>query len=97
MITADTLHMSIEEARIGESIRQAGSWIGRFQLGDSNGLEPGAGHYGWAETLEALEAIGYEGWLAMECGSSCPVDQILTALVSGGATGAHPPTVAGRS
>ncbi|TCC57699.1 sugar phosphate isomerase/epimerase [Kribbella pittospori] len=77
MITADTFHMSIEEARVGESIRQAGSLIGHVQLGDSNRLEPGAGHYDWPETLQALEAIGYNGWLAMECGLSGPVDQVL--------------------
>ncbi|TDW69318.1 sugar phosphate isomerase/epimerase family protein [Kribbella pratensis] len=77
MITADTFHMSIEEARIGESIRKAGPMIGHVQLGDSNRLEPGAGHYDWPETLEALHAIGYDGWLAMECGLSGPVDQIL--------------------
>ncbi|MFC6155560.1 sugar phosphate isomerase/epimerase family protein [Kribbella jiaozuonensis] len=77
MITADTFHMSIEEAHIGESIRQAGSLIGHVQLGDSNRLEPGAGHYDWPETLDALEAIGYNGWLAMECGVSGPVDQVL--------------------
>jgi len=77
MMTADTFHMSIEEARIGESIRKAGPMIGHVQLGDSNRLEPGAGHYDWPETLEALHAIGYDGWLAMECGLSGPVDQIL--------------------
>jgi sugar phosphate isomerase/epimerase len=77
MITADTFHMSIEEARIGESIREAGTAIGHVQLGDSNRLEPGAGHYDWPETLDALEAIGYQGWLAMECGLSAPVDQVL--------------------
>jgi sugar phosphate isomerase/epimerase len=77
MITADTFHMSIEEARIGESIRKTGSLIGHVQLGDSNRLEPGAGHYDWTETLDALDAIGYQGWLAMECGLSGPVDQVL--------------------
>jgi sugar phosphate isomerase/epimerase len=77
MITADTFHMSIEEARIGTSIREAGSLIGHVQLGDSNRLEPGAGHYDWPETLAALEAIDYQGWLAMECGLSAAVDQVL--------------------
>ncbi|MFD3400163.1 sugar phosphate isomerase/epimerase family protein [Kribbella sp. NPDC058693] len=77
MITADTFHMSIEEAHVGESIRQAGSSIGHVQLGDNNRLEPGAGHYDWPETLDALEAIDYNGWLAMECGLSGPVDQVL--------------------
>lgn len=77
MTTADTFHMSIEEAHVGESTRPADSSIGHIQLGDSNRLEPGAGHYDWPETLEALEAIGYNGWLAMECGLSGPVDQVL--------------------
>ena len=69
-LVADTFHMSIEEADIGAAIRAAGDRIGHVQLGDSNRLEPGAGHYDWDETLTALEEIGYDGWLAMECGLS---------------------------
>lgn len=76
-VTADTFHMSIEEADIGAAIRAGGAHIGHVQLGDSNRLEPGAGHYDWPETLEALDDIGYDGWLAMECGISGPVDQVL--------------------
>ena len=76
-ITADTFHMSIEEAHVGESIKEAGRRIGHVQLGDTNRLEPGAGHYDWADTLDALDAIGYQGWLAMECGLSGPVDHVL--------------------
>ncbi|GAA1894570.1 sugar phosphate isomerase/epimerase family protein [Asanoa iriomotensis] len=69
-LVADTFHMSIEESDIGAAIRAAGARIGHVQLGDSNRLEPGAGHYDWDETLTALEDIGYDGWLAMECGLS---------------------------
>ncbi|BCB77161.1 sugar phosphate isomerase/epimerase [Phytohabitans flavus] len=69
-VIADTFHMSIEEADIGAAIRAAGDRIAHVQLGDSNRLEPGAGHYDWDETLAALEDIGYGGWLAMECGLS---------------------------
>ncbi|GIG88582.1 sugar phosphate isomerase/epimerase family protein [Plantactinospora endophytica] len=69
-VIADTFHMSIEEADIGAAIRAAGQRIAHVQLGDSNRLEPGAGHYDWDETLTALEEIGYDGWLAMECGLS---------------------------
>jgi sugar phosphate isomerase/epimerase len=76
-VIADTFHMSIEEANIGASIRAAGDRIKHVQLGDSNRLEPGAGHYDWAETLDALEEIGYEGWLAMECGLSGPPAEVL--------------------
>lgn len=69
-VIADTFHMSIEESDIGAAIRAAGHRIAHVQLGDSNRLEPGAGHYDWDETLTALEDIGYDGWLAMECGLS---------------------------
>jgi sugar phosphate isomerase/epimerase len=81
-VTADTFHMSIEEAHIGESIKQAGARIGHVQLGDSNRLEPGAGHYDWPETLDALKSIGYDGWLAMECGLSGPVAEVLPRVSS---------------
>lgn len=69
--------MSIAEANVGESIRVAGSLIKHVQLGDSNRLEPGAGHYDWPETLDALDLIGYDGWLAMECGLSGPAADVL--------------------
>jgi sugar phosphate isomerase/epimerase len=76
-VIADTFHMSVEEADIGSAIRAAGSHIKHVQLGDSNRLEPGAGHYDWNETLDSLESIGYDGWLAMECGMSGPGEDVL--------------------
>ena len=76
-VIADTWHMSIEESDIGAAIRRAGDRIHHVQLGDSNRLEPGAGHYDWDETLTALENIGYDGWLAMECGLSGPAREVL--------------------
>ncbi|MDQ1725524.1 MAG: hypothetical protein QOG52_2552 [Frankiaceae bacterium] len=76
-VIADTFHMSIEETDLGAAIRQAGSHIEHVQLGDSDRLEPGHGHYDWPETLDALEAIGYDGWLAMECRLSGPPAEVL--------------------
>ena len=81
-VVADTWHMSIEEADTGAAIRAAGSRIGHVQLGDSNRLEPGGGHYDWAETLEALDDIGYDGWLAMECGLSGPAREVLPRVAA---------------
>jgi sugar phosphate isomerase/epimerase len=81
-VIADTFHMSIEEADIGAAIRAAGPYVGHVQLGDSNRLEPGAGHYDWLETLDALESIGYDGWLAMECGLSEPVETVLPKVAA---------------
>jgi sugar phosphate isomerase/epimerase len=76
-VIADTFHMSIEERDIGQAVRDAGQRIRHVQLGDSNRLEPGAGHYNWDETLSALDDIGYDGWLAMECGLSGPAVEVL--------------------
>jgi sugar phosphate isomerase/epimerase len=76
-VIADTFHMSIEESDVGAAIRAAGSHIEHVQLGDSDRLEPGHGHYDWPETLDALEAIHYDGWLAMECRLSGPPAVVL--------------------
>ncbi|QAY72387.1 sugar phosphate isomerase/epimerase [Agromyces protaetiae] len=76
-VCADTFHMSIEESDVGAAIRAAGAHIRHVQLGDSNRLEPGAGHYDWAETIEALADIGYDGWVTMECGLSGPPAEVL--------------------
>lgn len=79
-VIADTYHMSIEEVDCARSIEQAGAHIRHVQLGDSNRLEPGAGHYDWPATLSALERIGYEGWLAMECGLTGPAVDVLPGV-----------------
>lgn len=66
-IHIDTYHMNIEEPNIRESILAGGDSIGHCHLADSNRWYPGAGHYDFAETVEALREIGYQGHLAMEC------------------------------
>jgi sugar phosphate isomerase/epimerase len=79
-VIADTFHMSIEESDIGAALRQHADLIQHVQLGDSNRLEPGAGHYDWDETLDILEDLGYDGWLAMECGLSGPSADVLPGV-----------------
>jgi sugar phosphate isomerase/epimerase len=37
------------------------------QVSDSNRLQPGAGHLDWAALLGTLDAVGYQGYLAVEC------------------------------
>ncbi len=81
-VVADTYHMSIEEADCAASIRAAGDRIQHVQLGDSNRLEPGAGHYDWPATLAALDSIGYDGWLAMECRLSGPAHDVLPRVAA---------------
>jgi sugar phosphate isomerase/epimerase len=76
-VCADTFHMSIEEVAVGDALRRTGGRLAHVQLGDTNRLEPGAGHYDWAETMAALAEVGYEGWLAMECELSGAARDIL--------------------
>jgi sugar phosphate isomerase/epimerase len=66
-LMADTFHMNIEEADPADSIRRHADVLGHVQVADSNRLEPGAGHYDWQGTVDALAEIGYEGWLVLEC------------------------------
>jgi sugar phosphate isomerase/epimerase len=76
-VMADTFHMSIEEADPAASLRAVGPVLGHVQLGDSNRLEPGAGHLDWGSIVDALTDVDYDGWLAMECGLSGPSDEVL--------------------
>jgi sugar phosphate isomerase/epimerase len=67
-VMADTFHMSIEEDDLAASVRAVGELVGHVQLGDSGRLQPGIGHLDWPSLMASLRAVGYEGWLAMECG-----------------------------
>lgn len=65
-VAADTYHMNIEEADPAAALLDAGPWIGHIQASDSNRLEPGAGHIDWALFGATVQAIGYDGPLAIE-------------------------------
>jgi sugar phosphate isomerase/epimerase len=67
-IVADLFHMSIEEADIAASIRCAGDWIRHVHLGDSNRMLPGQGHTDFRAGFAALAEIGFQGFMALECG-----------------------------
>lgn len=79
-IMADTFHMNIEEADPADSLRRHADLLGHVQAGDSNGREPGAGHYDWNGTLAALEDIGFDGWLVVECRLSGPPSDALQSV-----------------
>lgn len=76
-LCADFYHMSIEEADVAKSILEAGDQIGLVHLSDSNRHEPGAGHTDWISGMGALEAVGYRGWLTLECRPSTDLKSCL--------------------
>ena len=67
-VMGDLFHMNIEEDDLGEAIRQADGHIAHVHLADSNRLQPGVGHTDFAGAFEALRSIGFDGYMAMECG-----------------------------
>jgi len=67
-IVADLFHMALDEPDIPAAIRRHGPHIGHVHLADSNRRLPGQGSTNFPEVLRALQEIGYEGWMAYECG-----------------------------
>ena len=76
-VIGDFFHMSIEESDPAQALRDVAPVLRHLQLGDTNRLEPGAGHYDWQSSLAALSEIGYDGWMAMECRLSGPPADVL--------------------
>ena len=66
-VMGDFFHMNIEEKDIAETIRNAVGHLAHVHLSDSNRLQPGAGHIDFAPGFRALQEIGYDGDLAVEC------------------------------
>jgi sugar phosphate isomerase/epimerase len=64
---ADFFHMNIEEADMGEPIRDAGDQLGYVHMADNNRLQPGAGCLDFTVPFAALKEIGYTGYLSLEC------------------------------
>jgi len=67
-VMGDLFHMNIEEDSVADSIRRTDGYLAHLHLADSNRLQPGAGHTDFALAFEALREIGFDGYVAMECG-----------------------------
>ncbi|RSM48122.1 xylose isomerase [Actinoplanes sp. ATCC 53533] len=66
-VLADTYHMNIEEDEPTSALVKTAARLGHVQVSDSNRFQPGAGHIDWAALLGTLDAVGYGGYLALEC------------------------------
>lgn len=65
-ILADLFHMNIEERSVPDALREAAKYIGHVHFADSNRRAVGMGHTNMARVIEALNDIGYEGYLSAE-------------------------------
>ncbi|MEV6742338.1 sugar phosphate isomerase/epimerase family protein [Streptomyces sp. NPDC051104] len=79
-IGIDSYHMNIEETDPAAAIVAHADVIGHAQVSDSNRFQPGAGHLDWPAWLGALQAAGYEGWLAAECRLTGDPDQAVRSI-----------------
>src|SRR5215203_6447165 len=67
-VMGDLFHMNIEEDDLSETIRRAKGHLVHIHLADSNRLQPGTGHTDFAGAFGALREVGFDGYMAMECG-----------------------------
>ena len=81
-VVGDLYHMNIEEADPAQAIREVGPVLSHVQIGDSNRLQPGAGHLDFAAVLTALADVGYDGYLAMECGIDGDAADVLPTVAT---------------
>lgn len=65
-ILYDTFHSNIEDADMTEAIHQLKGSISNVHIADSNRRLPGEGHIDMAKVRQALEDIGYDGYVALE-------------------------------
>lgn len=63
----DAFHMGIDECDPVEAIRRCKGRIGYFHLADNSRRYPGSGQFDFARILHALEDVGYDGYLSVEC------------------------------
>src|SRR5215471_14553597 len=72
-IHLDTFHAHIEEKDPGSAIRRAGSRIAHVHISENDRGVPGTGSVAWDATFDALQDIGYGGWLTVEAfGNTLP-------------------------
>lgn len=67
LLHLDTYHMDIAGEPWEETFALAGSRLGHVHLADRDRLPPGLGGIEFADVIHSLEAIRYQGFLALEC------------------------------
>ena len=80
-VMGDLFHMNIEEDDLGGAIRAADGHLAHVHLADSSRFQPGTGHTDFAGAFEALRDIGFDGYMAMECGIRGEAEEALPKSV----------------
>jgi D-psicose/D-tagatose/L-ribulose 3-epimerase len=62
----DTFHANIEERNSAAALRSVARELGHVHISENDRGIPGTGHNDWRGILQALQEIGYDGWLTIE-------------------------------
>ncbi len=62
----DTFHMNIEEKSIVDTIKKYSSYLDHLHFADSNRWVPGFGHINFANILDTLKKVNYDGYIGLE-------------------------------
>jgi hydroxypyruvate isomerase len=77
----DLYHMQIMEGNLVNRMQEILDRIGHIQFADTPGRhEPGTGEINFPYVFEALDKMGWEGWLAAEYNPSGPTTETLEWL-----------------
>ncbi|MBN2450253.1 MAG: sugar phosphate isomerase/epimerase [Lentisphaeria bacterium] len=71
-LISDFFHMHIEETSTPNALRAAGRHVRHLHLADNTRMEPGTGDIDFTAGFRALKDIGFDGFMAYECGVSGP-------------------------
>lgn len=63
----DTFHMGIEECDPVRAIQRCQGRLGYMHIADNTRRFPGSGQFDFQRILKALDEVGYEGYLSVEC------------------------------
>ncbi|HEV2474857.1 MAG TPA: sugar phosphate isomerase/epimerase family protein [Chthonomonadales bacterium] len=81
-LMSDVFHMHIEETDSPATLKEVGDCIGHVHLADNTRKEPGSGDIDFRAIMQALREIGFEGYMAFECGLSGPAEEALPRSVA---------------
>jgi sugar phosphate isomerase/epimerase len=76
-VMADFFHMHIEQPDTPKSFGAVADVLGHVHLADNTRKEPGTGDIDFAAAFKVLKRVGFDGYMAFECGLT---DKAETAL-----------------
>ena len=65
-LNLDTYHMNIDESDPVEAVRRSGDYLVHMHVAGSNRQAPGSGHTDFVELYKVLEALEFQGTIALE-------------------------------